>query len=467
MRLPSILLSLAFALFACAQAPAAPPEPETQLIAQNGTILPEAFGIWSSQESGWILEITSDGITRWQDTTAACYPARQDGPTLMGQIEYRYFTPLDADTAKFEYLPSDGHALFTRLEHMPARCSDTPIIDPVTLFEIFASVFQQHYVFFDQRGVDWQAITSKARGQISHDTSEEDLLSVFTEMLEPLQDSHTKLIATIDGTPHRIQFGLGETLPKVRASIGESPWLVGILDNLMAWLDEGAVQTGNERFIHGTVNGHIGYIQIFTMGGFTTAHEAGTPEWANDEIKALHNLFDEAFAGFDDTDALILDLSNNRGGYDAITRAIASRFLDAPIEAYSVRTEWEGTPLITYTIAPYSDGPVYIKPVYVITSDITVSGGEITTMMLQQLPHVTVAGRRTRGAFSTPLAKPLPNGWYLELSNEIFSSADGTVYEGRGIAPEIILPLFAENPPVESHLTSLKQLVACIEDETC
>ena len=467
MRTSLVFSSLFFALTACTQISLEPSEPERHLIMHNETALPAALGVWRSQESGWILQITPDGITRWQDTPAACYPTRQDGPTMMGQIEYKYFTPLDADTAKFEYLPSDGHAVFSRLERMPDRCTDAQITDPADLFEIFASDFQQHYAFFDVRGVDWSEITSKSRKQITPDMSEEDLLNLFANMLKPLQDSHTKLIATIDGTPHRIQFGLGETLPKVRKSIGESPWLVGILDNLMAWLDKGAVQTGNERFIHGTINGHIGYIQIFTMGGFTTAHEAGTPEWANDEIIALHNLFDEAFANFGDTDALILDLSNNRGGYDAITRAIASRFLDAPLEAYSVRTDWNEDPLITYTIAPYSDGLVYTKPVYVITSDVTVSGGEITTMMLQQLPHVTLAGQRTRGAFSTPLAKPLPNGWYLELSNEIFSSKDGTVYEGRGIEPEITLPLFAENPPIESHLTSLKQLVSCIEDETC
>jgi carboxyl-terminal processing protease len=118
-------------------------------------------------------------------------------------------------------------------------------------------------------------------------------------------------------------------------------------------------------------------------------------------------------------------------------------------------------------VKPYQDGPRYTKPVYVITSDVTVSGGEITTMMLRQLPHIKTAGQTSRGAFSTPLAKPLPNGWYLELSNEIFADANGNVFEGKGIVPDIELPLFGENALIDSHLASLRQLVGCIEDGAC
>ncbi|WP_081814635.1 S41 family peptidase [Hyphomonas jannaschiana] len=446
----------------------APPEPASRQMLDTGNgMLAEAQGVWRSEESGWLLQITPDDIIRWQETPAACYPTRQDGPTMMGQIEYRYFTPQADGTARFEYLPADGHAVFTRISALPETCREETDTGPEAVFDVFTSVFRRHYAFFDQRGVDWEKNVATARTSLSPEMSEADLLDLLASLLEPLQDSHTKLVASLEGETRRIQSGLGTTLPRARDEIGEGPWLIGLLDNLMPYLDEGAVHTGNERFIRGTINDHIGYIQIFTMGGFTTGHEPGTPEWAEAEVAALHALFDEALAGFDGTDALILDLSNNRGGYDAITRAIASRFTDSPFTAYTVRTEWDGAPQAVYTINPYQDGPRYTKPVYVIISDVTVSGGEITAMMLRQLPQIRTAGQTSRGAFSTPLAKPLPNGWYLELSNEIFADADGNVFEGKGISPDIDLPLFGTHDLVGSHLTSLKQLVACIEDGTC
>lgn len=432
----------------------------------NG-MLAAAQGVWRSGESGWLIQVTPDRIIRWQETPVACYRTRQDGPTIMGQIEYRYFTPQADGTARFEYLPSDGHAVLTRLPALPENCRDVAGAGPIDVFDVFASVFRRHYAFFDRRGVNWDANVAAARTGISPDMSEADLLAVFAHLMEPLHDSHTKLVANLGGESERVQFGLGTTLPRAREEMGESRWLVGILDNLMSYLDEGAIQTGNERFIRGTINGHIGYVQIFTMGGFTTEFDPGTPEWAEAEVDALHALFDEALEGFEDTDALVLDLSNNRGGYDAITRAIASRFSDAPFTAYSVRTDWDGAPQAVYMVKPYQDGPRYTKPVYVITSDVTVSGGEITTMMLRQLPHIKTAGQTSRGAFSTPLAKPLPNGWYLELSNEIFADANGNVFEGKGIVPDIELPLFGENALIDSHLASLRQLVGCIEDGAC
>lgn len=98
-----------------------------------------------------------------------------------------------------------------------------------------------------------------------------------------------------------------------------------------------------------------------------------------------------------------------------------------------------------------------------MTSDVTVSGGEIATMTLRNLPNVTHVGQTTRGSFSTPLAKPLPNGWYLELSNEIFASPEGTVYEGHGIDPEFPIEVFDLDNPIQSHALAIQEVVNLID----
>ncbi len=429
-----------------------------QEIRTEAGILPVAQGVWRNGDYGWILEIDAEGITRWQDTPAGCYRTEQDGPTLMSQVEYRFFTSLGPDRAQFEYLPGDGHTIFRRLNRLPEACGAVDLSDRAGTLEVFASVFARHYAFFERRGVDWDAQVAAARAGLASVESDADFFALLAAMIEPLGDSHTKLIAEFDGERHRAQYGLGETLPMIHDGMGEMPWLVGIIDGLMGEiLDPGARHILNDRVITGTIDGRIGYIQIFTMGGFDDTLEAGTPEWAAGELTALHAMLDETLAGFAGLDGVILDLSNNRGGYDAVTRAIASHFTDEAFDGYSVRTDWQGAPDITYRIEP-AEGVRYTGPVAVLTSDVTVSAGEITTLMLRQLPNVSQAGQTTRGAFSTPLAKPLPNGWYVELANEIFAAPDGTVYEALGLEPDWPVTVFAPEDPVASHGAAVREL---------
>ena len=65
--------------------------------------------------------------------------------------------------------------------------------------------------------------------------------------------------------------------------------------------------------------------------------------------------------------------------------------------------------------------------------------------------------------FSTPLAKPLPNGWYLELSNEVFEDREGQVFEGRGIPPAIPFDIYPEDAPVAGHRLAIERVVEMIE----
>ncbi|WP_300554538.1 S41 family peptidase [Maricaulis sp.] len=451
------LLTLVTSASACAA------EPVRQDILGEDSVLAAAQGVWRSHESGWILEIDEDGITRWQDTPAACYPSPTDGPTLMGQIEYRYFTAISADTARFQYLPGDGHARFERLDALPAHCTANLDTSPQAVFDVFVSVFERHYAFFDARGVDWPAQVGTARRQLRGDMSEAELFDLLAGMIAPLGDSHTKLIAQIDGERRRAQFGLGDTLPRIDATLGETPWLIGLIQQTVTdVLDEDAQHIANDRIITGTIDDRVGYLQFFTMGGFVTEFEAGTPQWAAAELAALDTIMDEALTQFEGMDAVILDLSNNRGGYDAVCRSIASRFTDAPFLGYAVSVGNEPEPVARYTIEP-AEGPRFTGPVYVLTSDVTVSCGEITTMMLRQLEHVTQVGATTRGAFSTPLAKPLPNGWYLELSNERFEDTSGTAHEARGLEPDIAIHPFPEDSPVAGHAAAIAAILADLD----
>ncbi len=101
-------------------------------------------------------------------------------------------------------------------------------------------------------------------------------------------------------------------------------------------------------------------------------------------------------------------------------------------------------------------------PVYVMTSNITVSAGEILTTSPRALPNVTHVGEPTRGALSDVLDRTLPNGWELSLSNEVYLDSNGAAWEGRGIQPEWEMSVLPDGNPAEGHWTAIQKLLGRI-----
>lgn len=432
-----------------------------QPIFVDGQADPDARGVWRSADYGWIIEIGEDELTRWQDTPAGCYRT-PEAPTarLMGQVEYRLFTR-ESDAIGLQYLDGDSNTRFDRLPGLPERCGAEDLDTPQGVLEVFASVMQAHYAFFEERGIDWPARVEAARPLVRAEMSDAELFDVLAGLMDGLSDSHTKLTALINGEERLVQDGLGTTLPRIRQTTGEQNWLIGLVDQLL----EGGVLTepefvANGRIITGRVNTgddrRVGYVLIFTMGGFTEDFAPGTLEWAEAERRIFADIMNAAMERFAGYDAVIVDLSNNRGGYDAIARAVASHFTASSFLAYTQHPGTNPAAAEAHRIEPADR--VFTGPVGVLTSDVTVSGGEIATLSLRQLPNVLHAGTTTRGAFSTPLAKPLPNGWYLELSNEVFAAPDGTVFEETGITPDLELDVYPADAPIAGHAAAIRQL---------
>jgi carboxyl-terminal processing protease len=82
---------------------------------------------------------------------------------------------------------------------------------------------------------------------------------------------------------------------------------------------------------------------------------------------------------------------------------------------------------------------------------------------MKPLPNVIHVGTPTRGALSDILEKRLPNGWLLGLSNEIYSDADGLVWEGIGIRPEMPLEVFPPGDIYDGHAKAIAELVRRIK----
>ena len=212
----------------------------------------------------------------------------------------------------------------------------------------------------------------------------------------------------------------------------------------------------NQRVLWGFAAPRVGYLNVLTMGGFVaTSDEAPPLEW---ELAALEPVLDKAMTAFAAADVVIVDVSNNRGGHDGVARAIAERFTDRRRHAYS---KWargaKDVPPQEFFLTPTSR-PAFHGPVFLVTSDITVSAGEVFTLAMRALPQVVHVGTTTRGCFSDVLVKPLPNGWTVHLSNEHYTDAKGQDHEARGVPPQRPLELFPEADLRQGHARAIRAL---------
>src|SRR5882757_4457898 len=96
--------------------------------------------------------------------------------------------------------------------------------------------------------------------------------------------------------------------------------------------------------------------------------------------------------------ALIIDLRGCRGGSPGSVALVCSYLLDEPTHLMSFY-EREGERTSQSWTLPYVPGPRFggSKPVFVLTSATTFSGGEELAYDLQQLGRATLIGERTRG----------------------------------------------------------------------
>ena len=427
--------------------------PPQQMMA--GEVLPDTVtGIWRSRGFGWVFDISDDEVRQYQITESYCFETPEASKSMTETLALDYSIYRDRPSGEhliLQLLPEDTEVWTDRIEALPAACEAGTSDDPLTVFNYAAELIGEHYAFFDVRGIDWQARVEAARGNITADMSEAALFNTLASLIDGFSDSHTKLIGNVNGEKRRQQDGLGETLPFLREAGRETEWLIGIFGGLQQdVLDEGAKHTANDRILWGTIdNGRFGYIQILQMGGFSGV-EISDPAFRQAEFDAFDAVMDEALGAMADAELVILDLSNNRGGYDAISRRVASRFTEEAFNGYQTYVPGTDVPTRMRQIER-ADGVTYTGPIKLLTSDVTVSGGEIATLALRQLPNVTHYGKTTRGSFSTVHSKPLPNGWVIELSNEVIAAPDGQGFEETGIPPEVELEVFPPDQPVEGH----------------
>lgn len=296
--------------------------------------------------------------------------------------------------------------------------------DPENNFELFWNDFNDHYALFMIREIDWAEQYAKFRPQVTPETSNQELWEIMTQMIAVLDDGHTFLLDRKTHNESNYEngfFGSGaernaQTEEEFSLELINQKYVENIID-----------LTGDLEFSYGNIRGkNIGYIYL---GGMDDTDPAQ---------------IDKVISDLKDYPAIILDIRNNGGGYDAFSARVAGAFADKKEFIYTVQNR-NGPkhnnfekPRKYYTQKEGKEQ--YTKPVILLTDNYVASAGEIFLLHMNAFDHVVQMGDYTAGDFSDgSMRRFLPNGWEYRYSVQMFLQPNGISLDGVGHKPDVFV----------------------------
>ena len=155
--------------------------------------------------------------------------------------------------------------------------------------------------------------------------------------------------------------------------------------------------------------GNIGYVKL---------------NWFPDPA-SCHEVAQAVMQRLNETDAIVFDLRDSRGGHPEMVRLMAGWLFDRPVSWYNPRATSPGQ---LVTDSPVPGSRLADKPVFVLTSSRTFSGAEHFAYNLKSLKRATIVGETTSGASHAAPGTP---------PSQIALSEPKPRWEGTGVQPDV------------------------------
>lgn len=271
----------------------------------------------------------------------------------------------------------------------------------LAVFDDFATVFREKYGMFEQKDVDWIALTDSVRATIQPETTTEELAAKMGAMVTRLRDAHSSL-----ETPDDIySFDF--------ITSGEENFDLDTWSKFYGFEKETSTIAAPTAFAQ-ILDDNVGYIYIASFVGF--------------EEETLNKLL----TAVRDTRGLIIDLRLNLGGDPVEAGSLARRLTRT---GYPAGTEFfkigpaagafNENP-INVTPMPEDEGVTYHdRPVAILQAQQTYSAASTAVYLTDPNPLVATFGSHSGGGTGSVASGYLLNGWIYNLSVSDYIDANG------------------------------------------
>ena len=251
---------------------------------------------------------------------------------------------------------------------LPMLLNETQVdSDPEKNFQILWNEFDRHYVFFQSKNVNWQALYDIYAPQVTNQTDNSELFAILSSMLTHLDDVHVTLT-----TPFK-NFNSANRRPEGTLN----------LDFVKSkYLNAGFQITGNGFFTSGQISDAIGYLHI---ASFSSKNGRA---W----VEAIDPIVNKFF----DHKGLIVDVRDNGGGSSNNVDAIVGRFADekrvsALIQRRDGSRHSDFGRVKKIYVKPAGNRQ-FTKPIIVLTDRRVISSGEYFVLAMKRFPYVRTVG---------------------------------------------------------------------------
>ena len=288
-------------------------------------------------------------------------------------------------------------------------CVDEDVYEdsPSGNFEALWKIMDEHYCFFQEKGVDWDSVHAVYAPRFNAGMTDDQELEVLGNMLAELKDGHVNLFASFDYSRY---WGFHEDYPKNYSDTLARHYL-------------GTDYRISNGFKYRIMDDNVGYLRVSSF---------------EDTIGAGN--LDDILLYLQPCLGIIIDLRDNGGGMLTAAEALAARFTDKEILVGYMRHKTgkghnDFSDMEEQTLKP-AKGIRWHKPVVVLTNRSVYSAANEFIKYMRHCPQVTIVGDRTGGGAGLPFSSELPNGWSIRFSACPMYDTDKQSTE-NGIEPDI------------------------------
>lgn len=177
------------------------------------------------------------------------------------------------------------------------------------------------------------------------------------------------------------------------------------------------------------LEGNVGYLNLAYFADPSVAYDTAAAA-----MRMLEN-----------SDALIIDLRYNNGGYLEMAQFIASYFFlgdkDKLLFDYYYYDDGKRVDRGQWVLPALPGKRMVDKPVYILTGSTSFSAAEWFTYTMKKIGRAKVIGARTAGGAHPIDRKPIDSNFYLQVPiGQIRDPVDRGDFEGVGVLPDVDVP---------------------------